>query len=251
MNRVSELMHFCNVSVKSSTRIAQSVIDYYDLTMVLSGELTYYIDGERVTLGENDAILLPPATRREREAGETAAYASFNFRLAEGETLPLARVLRGAVSADCRTLLSVFAEEHVSLIYDSREKAVCIINYILLELLDYALLPTGNTHIRKALRYIDEHTESAVTLDLLASHLHLSKEYTASLFKKELGKTVTEYVNEKKMGLAKRMIADGAYSLHEIAERLGFEHYGYFSRLFKRHFGVSPLGMRQKKKRHE
>jgi len=251
MNLVKELFHFCNISVKSSSPIARSVISFYDLTMILSGTLTYDINGERTVLCAGDAILLPPGTVRARESGETAAYASFNFKIADGESLPLASVMRGAVSEDTRTLLSVFAEEHVSLFYHSKEKAVCILNYILLELLDFKILPSNNLHIRKALRYIEEHAHESVTLETISAHLHLSKEYTASLFKKELGKTVSEYVNEKKMALAKRMIAEDTYSLHEIAEGLGFEHYGYFSRLFKRHFGVSPLGMRQKKKRHE
>ncbi len=248
MNYVKELFHFCNISVKSSSGIAKAIIDFYDLTMVLAGSLTYDIDGERTVLGAGDAILLPPGTERARLSDEAADYASFNFSLADEKSLPLAQVMRGAVSADSRTLLSVFAEEHLSLFYHSTEKAVCILNYILLELLDFKALPSNNPHIRKALRYIGEHTEESITLENLAVHLHLSKEYTASLFKKELGKTVSEYVNEKKMGLAKRMIADGCYSLARIAERLGFEHYGYFSRLFKKHFGISPSRLKQNRK---
>ena len=244
MYRIKELFHFCHISVKSSAPIRRATIDYYDLTMVLEGSLTYFVNGETIVLNKNDVLLLPPNTLRERPSGETASYASFNFTLTEGASLPLDVCMRGAVTPDVKKLLSLFAEEHISLYYHSREKASCILGYILWELLDLKELPSNNPHIRQALKYIAENAESRpITLADLASHLHLTKEYTAYLFKSELGKTVSAYVNEKKMQAAKRMIASGDLGLKEIAERLGFENYGYFSRLFKRHFEVAPSGI--------
>ena len=97
-----------------------------------------------------------------------------------------------------------------------------------------------NPHIQRALSYIDEHIFEAVTLSSLAAHLHLSREYTASLFKKEVGIPVSAYVNEKKLLLARDLIRDDEYSLTDIAKMLGYANYGYFSRLYKKRFGASP-----------
>jgi len=69
----------------------------------------------------------------------------------------------------------------------------------------------------------------------------LSKEYTSYIFKKEIGKTLTDYVNERKMLLAQELIRNGEMSLTDIAVYLGFENYNYFSRLFKRYVEISPL----------
>ena len=61
-----------------------------------------------------------------------------------------------------------------------------------------------------------------------------------------IGKTVTDYVGERKMLLAKGMIQAGEHSLQEIAAELGFENYAYFSRLFKRHFHVTPMELKKR-----
>ena len=79
-----------------------------------------------------------------------------------------------------------------------------------------------------------------ITLSMISEHVHLSREYVAYIFKRETGKTVIEYINERKMLLAKDMIQNGNLTLGEVAERLGFENYGYFSRCFKKHFNTSP-----------
>ena len=71
--------------------------------------------------------------------------------------------------------------------------------------------------------------------------MHLSRDYIAHIFKRELGKSVIDYVNERRMKIAKNMIGEGKYSLVEISDRLGYTSYSYFSRVFKRYFGVSPI----------
>ena len=48
------------------------------------------------------------------------------------------------------------------------------------------------------------------------------------------------------MLLAKGMIQAGEHSLQEIAAELGFENYAYFSRLFKRHFHVTPMELKKR-----
>ena len=120
------------------------------------------------------------------------------------------------------------------------EKAVCIVGYVLEALTVFNQRSSKNPHIQKALSYIDEHIFEAISLSSLAAYLHLSREYTATLFKQEVGVPVSAYVNEKKLMLARDLIRDDEYSLTDIAKMLGYANYGYFSRLYKKRFGVSP-----------
>ena len=238
---VRDMLHYCNISVKKCTKIDSRVIDYYDLTFVLKGSMTYLINGKECKLFENDAILLPPGTLRERRAsvGETQ-YVSFNFTVNEGESLPARYFFQNVISQDIRTLVRVFSEEHISPLYHSREKAYSVLNYILLELLDVIALESNNSHVMEIIKFIDENISKQITLGMISNHVHLSREYVAAIFKKELGKTVIDYTNERKMLLAKSMILSGERSLGDIAASLGFENYSYFSRLFKKSFDLSP-----------
>ncbi len=238
---VRDILHYCNISVKKCTRISSAVIDYYDLTFVLRGSMTYLINGKECVLRENDAILLPPGTLRARQTGtEEVKYVSFNFTVVAGETLPKKYFLQNVISQDIRTLVRVFSQEHISPLYHSREKAHSVLNYILLELLDMIAFESNNQHVIEIIKFIDEHISEQITLGMVSAHVHLSREYIAYIFKKELHKTVIDYVNERKMLIAKNMILAGEASLRDIATNLGYENYSYFSRIFKKSFDVSP-----------
>ncbi len=242
---VKKLLHFCNISVKKSHEMPDTMIRFYDLTFVMKGRLLYYINGEKCEIGKNDAILLPPGTLRSRVGlDEEVSYASFNFQLNEGVTLPDRLFLSNVVTEEIRTLLSAFSQTHISPLYHSEQKAQNLLNYILFEILDVLYYESNDKNVSTIIRFIDEHMGERITLSMISDHVHLSREYIAFLFKRELGKTVIEYINERKMLIAKDMIQNGSMLLSEIADRLGYENYGYFSRCFKKHFNTSPKSFR-------
>ena len=76
--------------------------------------------------------------------------------------------------------------------------------------------------------------------------MNLSREYTSYIFKKEMGNTLTAYVNERKLLLAKELITDGAMNLTDIASYLGYENYNYFSRSFIKYLDITPIARKQK-----
>ena len=61
------------------------------------------------------------------------------------------------------------------------------------------------------------------------------------LFRTEYGGGVTAYIIDKRLELAKKLITNDDYSVTETADKLGFSSVHYFSRLFKKKTGVSPL----------
>ncbi len=244
---VRELRHYCNITVPHCDKIAERVIPYYDFTYVLEGSMTYVIDGKEATIKATDAIFLPPGTRRARRAGtEPVRYVSFNFHLMEGVSLPFDRVLRGCISDDTRRLFKLFAQQHLSPKFHSEQKCINLLNYILFELLDSTALGSKNTHVQKIMRHVEEHPEADLSLHTLASLVGLTPEYTATVFKRETGKTVTEYVNERRLLLAKSEICNTKRPLTEIAMNAGFSNYHYFTRLFKKHFDTTPTKMRKR-----
>lgn len=246
---VRELTHYCNISVPHCEKIAERVIPYYDFTYVLEGSMTYVINGKDATLSRNDAIFLPPGTRRARRVGtEPVRYVSFNFHLIDGITLPFDCVLRNCITDDTRRLFNLFAQQHLSPKFHSEQKCVNLLNYILFELLDSSALGSQNVHVIKILRYIEENPSQAHTLRSLSALVGLTPEYAATVFKRETGKTVSEYVNERRLLLAKGEICNTKRPLTEIAADVGFANYHYFARLFKKHFDTTPTKMRKRSK---
>jgi AraC-like DNA-binding protein len=98
--------------------------------------------------------------------------------------------------------------------------------------------------------YVKNNLDKKITLADLSYHLHCSTVTLTKHFKEEFGTTIMEYVTEKRMKLASKMLIEGSYSVHEIAEKCGFSDSEYFSRCFKSYFGESPLTWKNNHRTH-
>ena len=247
---VKELLHYCNVSLKSSNKIESAPIKYYDFTFVLKGRLIYTVNGKTYNITENDAVLIPPGSVRERrKIDESAKYASFNFTVYDDSVIPQGVYFPDIISHDIRRLVSIFSASHISDVYSTREKVINLLNYILLEIKDILDFDSNNKHIIEIIKFINVHISEPLSLSRVSAEVNLSKEYTSHIFKKETGKTVTDYINERKLLIAKEMLLGTEYSLTEISDRLGYENYSYFSKLFKNQFGTSPRALKNSHKK--
>ena len=61
----------------------------------------------------------------------------------------------------------------------------------------------------------------------------------------EMGVNFIEYVNQRKVELAKQMLEEGKL-VYEVSDVLGFENCTYFSKVFKKYEGISPDGYKKK-----
>ncbi len=244
---VKDISHYCNVTKSIYGTLLERPIPYYDFSFILDGAMMYYADGMKIPLQKNDAIFLPPGTIRTREpVQDTVHFVSFNFTAMEDAAFSFPLYMSNCITPNIRRLVSLYPPSHLSNFYYSKEKCINMLNYILLELAEFSELTSNNEHVIKILHYIEEHITENLTLQTISAKMNLSKEYTSYMFKKEMGKTLTAYVNERKLLLAKEMIIDGAMTLTDIASYLGYENYNYFSRIFKNNLGITPIALKQK-----
>ncbi len=78
------------------------------------------------------------------------------------------------------------------------------------------------------------------------SHFHYNKAYLCRLFKKETGKTMTEYVNDIKLKRAKSLLEHTAMPISKIVLELNFSSESYFFKIFREKYQCSPLQYRKK-----
>ncbi len=94
--------------------------------------------------------------------------------------------------------------------------------------------------VKSAVRYIEENYNSPLTLSEVAENVFLSTYYLSRMFKKELGKSFVDYLNEYRIEQSKKLLRETHYKAYEIAELVGINDAHYFSRLFKKHEGITP-----------
>ncbi|WP_099467218.1 response regulator transcription factor [Konateibacter massiliensis] len=88
--------------------------------------------------------------------------------------------------------------------------------------------------------YIKEHVEGKLLLTDVAAHLEVNSSYLSLIFKRYSGIGFSDYVNQVKIEHAKALLCSGELKIYEVAERLGYDNAYYFSRVFKKHTGITP-----------
>lgn len=88
--------------------------------------------------------------------------------------------------------------------------------------------------------YIYNHLYGDISLDHLAEICHLSPNYLSSLFKKEVGIPISEFIQQLRIDEAKKLLDLTNYSIAEIGTFLNFNDQSYFIKTFKKHTGLTP-----------
>ncbi len=109
-------------------------------------------------------------------------------------------------------------------------------------------IKTGS-FVGRAKTYIQENfSDPDMNIDMVCSELGLSSTYFSTIFKKETGKTFVNYLTEIRMKEAERLLIEEDEKTYIIAEKVGFTDSGYFSFVFKKWFGVSPMKYKKQRK---
>lgn len=98
--------------------------------------------------------------------------------------------------------------------------------------------------INEMLSYIETHLNESISIEQLASIACLHPNYFITIFKSLIGVSPVNYMNERRLELAKTLLSDTDMPVSEIAARIGMQNH-YLSRLFKQHFGVTPRRYRE------
>ena len=136
-----------------------------------------------------------------------------------------------------RQLIKIYLEELLIMIMRKEHK---ISEADVLSLLTTKDIDQGN--IAASIEsYLKENLDKKITIANICKVFNYNKTYICTHFKKSTGYSIIEYLNLAKIEKAKDMIREDSYSLSEISETLGFSTPGYFSKIFKKITGLSPL----------
>ena len=107
---------------------------------------------------------------------------------------------------------------------------------------------TDNILLNKAINYIhDNITDTISSLDI-AENIGISRGYLSTLFNNELKVSINDYINSKKILLAKSLLDNSDNSVVEISNYLGFSSQSYFQNIFKKYTNMTPLQYRKSNK---
>jgi len=114
----------------------------------------------------------------------------------------------------------------------------------------YAGLPAHTYHqddqVQAIQGWIHEHYKENTSLGQLAERVHLSPRQLQRRFTTTLGEPPLQYLQRVRIEAARKMLERGTNNLAKLSEQVGYQDVSSFSRLFKRHTGLSPSHYRQR-----
>lgn len=108
----------------------------------------------------------------------------------------------------------------------------------------------GETLTDKVKAYIGEHYNENISRQELADMMFVNSDYLSRIFNKETGMPLPDYIMQVRMEEAKRLLHTDA-TVSDIAIRVGIDNYSYFSTVFKKYIGMTPMEYRRQKGRFD
>ncbi|MBD2861168.1 AraC family transcriptional regulator [Paenibacillus oceani] len=109
-------------------------------------------------------------------------------------------------------------------------------------------IKSDNKHdnrVQIVLDYMMNNFNANISIEEMSAMVHISSSSLRRLFKQHTGKSLSEFMTELKLVVAARKILETDDRISDIAYHVGIKDPNYFSRLFKKHFGVTPFSYRQ------
>ncbi len=251
MDNLVATVDYYNHRISTPTwHIADEIIDFVDVSYVVSGQAEYIINSKKYPVTAGDLICVPAGSRRQAvtNPNSTVELFSINGKIKDlnGHDVRLPFPVVSSIGLH-KDLTALYAELNTVWKlrdpgYTMRARAIYLMllqRYFQLIVLrkDTSIM---DIRIKKVLHHIANHYHEPLTVQNMAEMVNLSDMYFGNLFKKETGMSFRSLLTSIRINHAEEMLYSGEFKINEIAEACGFSDVFYFSRLFKENRGFAP-----------
>jgi len=247
--------------------------EHLEMAFILSGEGKYRFEDGIVSVREGDLIIINPGIKHQAIACPEAELPATEFFVAAmdiqiGElppnTLPVPE--NGHVLHTTGELRQKLFKICSSM---EAENAVCrqgryfMLKAYLMQMLllvireqcepierakGYSFESVNKKYIvEQIVNYFEDHYNEKISLDHIAENMYLSPFYISKIFKSETGVTPIRYLINIRLENAREILENGYEgSIQEVAAMVGYDDAYHFSKLFKKHHGITPSQARKK-----
>lgn len=240
--------------------------DYLEILCILSGRGGYHINEEYISVEAGDILIFNPGVYHEAIVSDKEnimteffiGITDFQFKGMEKNHLQLKNCnylfhpdlkLRTRIMKLCNEIAIENHDCQRGRYFMLKAYATQLLLYVIREQLEpicpqkgYTFESTSKTYIvEQIINYMDQHYSEKISLDQIAKNMYLSPFYISKIFKSEVGEAPINYLINVRMEKAKEILEKYSdISIQKVAAEVGYEDAYHFSKLFKKHYGVSP-----------
>jgi len=248
-------MDFLNASrlrFENRTSVNQTFLNNYLLIYIAEGQLQLVVDGETSKLTAGSLAIVSPFTTYSGVANpapatdSATAFFLVEFSCSNFIFFPLAKYasFRGANAAE-----SPLTELYSKYVRNETDSYIC--DVLLLETVYVAERLAKETTPQQQLAskvrdYVLQNLMKPLTAENLATEFGYHKDYLGRVFKSEFGQTLKDYINDRKLMLAKKLLTTSDMPIAAVGQFLGWSDLNQFLKYFKYHEGITPSQYRRR-----
>ncbi|MDD5482949.1 MAG: helix-turn-helix domain-containing protein [Kiritimatiellae bacterium] len=236
----------------------------FDVWIGLAGQAVAHLLGHKIELQKDRMIFIPPGVticlRGKADQRLRMIYSHFDC-LVSGRPVRDARsavnaadltlALRGlpavalVADIDSESVSRKLTQARTSYSADLAELTLTLIYLEIWRRLRETYLSPRDTlsarRLEKTVNYFESRLEKGITLEEVARHVSVSSETLERLFRVHYRTTPMHYLSRLRLLKARDLLYSGRYQISEAAYAAGFKSPQYFSRVFKRVYGMAPV----------
>lgn len=226
---------------------------YWELTYVDYGQLICEVDGRRYNLEKGDLMFFTPFQSHKLLNGSPnpVAFLTITFDVNNQRFVDLKNKVVRSDSMVRRLAKDMLTEYNQDMLFFNEMIASQLLSLMIHVLrVETNCVPNGmiqkdveisdNEIVKKCIQIIEENLPHKISAEAMADELYVSATKVRRIFKQEIGVSVSDYVKNRKLDMAKVMISEGSYSITQISDMLEYCSVCYFSSEFKKKFGIQP-----------
>lgn len=227
--------------------------DDYFLIYVTDGIFNTEIDDKIYSLGKGSVIIYPPSYKYHYWGEPPSKYLSIHFTGSHAKKLlddlgflKMPYIYEGEFSQKVFSLIEKMLEQDMIKAPFLQYSLACLLEQILLTIAIEKIRYEGYRSLKKSIKHIHSFYTQKIQIPSLAKMEGLSNSRYITLFTKEMGKTPSNYITSLRISKACDFLTTSDMQIGEIGVAVGYKDQYFFSKIFKKNMGISPLEYRKR-----
>lgn len=241
--------------------------DYIEIAYVMSGEGKYIIEGQNFDIKEGDLLVFNPGVHHQAVYDPKAEVKATEFFIGfidvtlkagmknyievpqGGYIIHTTGELKQRIFKICSSMSAESAIKWQGRYYMLKAYLMQLLLLLVREQVEIPTPRKGYSFesvnkkyvVEQVVSYFEDHYSEKISLDTIAENTYMSPFYISRVFKSETGDTPIHHLIKIRLEKAMELLkTEENVNIQEVAARVGYDDAYHFSKLFKKHFGMSP-----------
>ena len=229
--------------------------DDYFLIYVTDGIFSTKIKDKIYNVKKGGVVIFPPKFKYHYWGEPPSKYLCVHFTGSHVETILTdlgftlePYVLENEFSPKIKSLFDKLIEKDMTNAPFLQYSLACLLEEILLTIATDRVKSSGYRTLKESIKYIHANYTEKIVIPDLAKMEGLSNSRYIALFSKEMGKSPSEYILSLRLDRACELLLTSDMEIGQVGRASGYDDPYFFSKIFKKHMGMSPSEYRKRNK---